>query len=75
VEIVQGVWQIKVPLPFTPLEYINVYVVKGVEGAILIDTGWNTPEAFSALQDGLKQQGLGWKDIKQIVITHIHPDH
>ncbi len=74
-EIVRDVYQIKVPLPFIPLEYINVYVVRGVEGAVLIDTGWNTPEAFSALEDGLKEHGIGWKDIKQIVITHIHPDH
>ena len=74
-EIVRDVYQIRLPLLFVPLEYINVYVVRGVEGAILIDTGWNTPEAFSALEDGLKGHGIAWKDIRQIVITHIHPDH
>lgn len=74
-EIVRDVYQVKLPLPFIPLEYINVYVVGGVEGAILIDTGWNTPEALSALEDGLKEHGIGWRDIRQIVITHIHPDH
>ena len=74
-EIVRDVFQIKLPLTFVPLEYINVYVVRGVEGAILVDTGWNTPEAFSALEDGLKEHGIGWGDITQIVITHIHPDH
>jgi glyoxylase-like metal-dependent hydrolase (beta-lactamase superfamily II) len=74
-EIVRDVYQIKLPLTFVPLEYINVYVVRGVEGAILIDTGWNTPEAFSALEEGLKGHGIGWRDIRQIVITHIHPDH
>ena len=74
-EIVRDVYQIKLPLPLTVLEYVNVYIVKGVEGAILIDTGWNTPEAFSALEDGLKEHGIGWKDITQIVITHIHIDH
>ena len=74
-EIVRDVYQIRIPLLFVPLEYVNVYVVCGVEGAILIDTGWNTPEAFSALEFGLKGHGIAWKDIKQIVVTHIHPDH
>jgi glyoxylase-like metal-dependent hydrolase (beta-lactamase superfamily II) len=74
-EIVRDVYQIRIPLPSVPLEYVNVYVVNGAEGAILIDTGWNTPEAFSALEFGLKGHGIAWKDIRQIVVTHIHPDH
>lgn len=74
-EIVRGVHQIKIPMPQGSLEHINVYVVEGEESNLLIDTGWNTPEAFNALRDGLREGGFSFKDISQIVVTHVHPDH
>jgi len=74
-EIVRGVHQIKIPMPQSSLEHINVYVVEGEESNLLIDTGWNTPEAFNALKDGLRGSGFSFKDINQIVVTHVHPDH
>lgn len=74
-EIVRGVHQIKIPLQESSLEHINVYVAEGDEGNLLIDTGWNTPEAFNALKEGLRESGFGFKDIHQIIVTHVHPDH
>lgn len=73
-EIVRGVHQIKVPIQ-SPQQHINVYVLEGEEGNMMIDTGWNTPEVFSSIKDGLKEKGFGFKDIRQIVATHAHPDH
>ncbi len=74
-EIVQGVHQIKIPLPSGALDHVNAYVLQGDKGNALIDTGFDTPEAFAALRDGLKSGNLGFKDITHIIITHIHPDH
>ncbi len=74
-EVIRGVHQIRIPIPETSLEYINAYVVEGDEGNLLIDTGWNTPAAFDALKQQLKESGFGFKDINQIVVTHVHPDH
>lgn len=74
-EIVRGVHQIKIPIPESSLEHINVYLVEGDEGNLLIDTGWNTPNAFEALKQQLRDSGFGFKDITQIVVTHVHPDH
>jgi len=74
-EIVQGVHQIKLPLPAGALDHSNAYLIEGSNGNLLIDTGFDTPEAFSALRDGLRFSGFGFKDITQIVVTHIHPDH
>jgi len=74
-EIVQGVHQIKLPLPGGTLDHVNVYLIEGDEGNLLIDAGWNTPEAFSTLKEELRTKGFGFKDISQIVITHLHPDH
>jgi len=74
-EIVQGVHQIKLPLPAGALDHNNAYLIEGSNGNLLIDTGFDTPEAFAALRDGLRSNGFGFKDITQIVVTHIHPDH
>jgi len=74
-EVIQGVHQIKIPLPAGSLDHVNAYVLQGDKGNVLIDTGFDTPEAFAAVRDGLKMSGRGFKDITHIIITHIHPDH
>jgi len=74
-EIVRGIHQISLPLSGGMLDHVNVYVVEGDKGNLLIDTGMDTPEAFGALRDGLKSGGFGFKDITLILVTHIHPDH
>ena len=74
-EIISGVHQIKIPFPQGIPDYTNVYIVEGSEGNIMVDAGWDSPEAFSSLMEGLKKDRLKFQDIKKIVITHIHPDH
>lgn len=74
-EIAPGIYQLKVPIPDNPLGHLNAYLVQGENGWLLIDTGWNTPDAFESLEKGLKDLGLVLTDIATIVITHVHPDH
>ncbi|MBI2848048.1 MAG: MBL fold metallo-hydrolase [Chloroflexi bacterium] len=74
-EVVPGIHLLKVPIPDTPLGHLNSYLVQGERGSLLIDTGWNTEEAFNSLEDQLRGIGLRFRDITQIVITHMHPDH
>jgi glyoxylase-like metal-dependent hydrolase (beta-lactamase superfamily II) len=73
-EIVQGVHQIKVPVPGA-VDHMNIYLIEGTQGNLLIDTGLDTPEAFGALRDALKFSGFGFKDITVIAATHVHPHH
>ncbi|MEK7848541.1 MAG: MBL fold metallo-hydrolase, partial [Chloroflexota bacterium] len=44
-------------------------------GWLMVDTGWYTHDAFSALEAGLKGMGLSFTDIETIVVTHVHADH
>ncbi len=76
-EIIPGIERLKIPLPSAKLllGYVNVYLVKGNDGYLLIDTGWGTVEAFDSLEKQLAERGIDFKDISQIVSTHIHPDH
>jgi len=74
-EIMKGIYRIAVPLPQVSLKEVNIYLIEGEKGIILIDTGWNTPEAFDAVKNSLKANGFELRDITQILITHFHPDH
>jgi glyoxylase-like metal-dependent hydrolase (beta-lactamase superfamily II) len=74
-EIRPDIHLLKVPIPDNPLEFLNAYLIKTSEGSLLIDTGWNTDEAFESLTNQLESIGVAWHDVRYIVITHVHPDH
>ena len=74
-ELFKGVNQIKLPLSKAGPDTVNVYIIEGKDGNLMIDTGWNTPEAFNTLAQEMKNSGFAMKDITSIVITHLHPDH
>lgn len=70
-----GLWSIPVPMPDSPLRYVLVYALELDDGLGLIDAGWDTPEAWQALNDGLAIAGADVADVRAVVVTHIHPDH
>jgi glyoxylase-like metal-dependent hydrolase (beta-lactamase superfamily II) len=74
-EIVPGLFRLSIPLPNDSLGSVNVYAVASVDGLRLIDSGWNAPEAYGALVDELRGLGMQVVDIKEILVTHNHPDH
>jgi glyoxylase-like metal-dependent hydrolase (beta-lactamase superfamily II) len=74
-QVLNGVHQIKSPCPGDASWYTNVYVIEGGDSHIMVDCGWDSQESLWALQEGIKAANLKLRDIAQVVITHIHPDH
>ena len=79
-EIVPGVYRMVLPLKtdnslFSSKATVNSYLLRGRDGCMLIDLGWNTREVLAALNMHFEELGLGWNDITRIVFTHLHPDH
>jgi glyoxylase-like metal-dependent hydrolase (beta-lactamase superfamily II) len=70
-----GLWSIPVPMPQSSLRYVIVYALELRHGVAIIDAGWDTEEAWHALNDGLRIAGFTIRDVKAALITHIHPDH
>jgi glyoxylase-like metal-dependent hydrolase (beta-lactamase superfamily II) len=70
-----GLWSIPVPIPVNPLRYVLVYALELPDGVAIIDAGWNTDEAYTALADGLAVAGYAMTDVRAVLVTHIHPDH
>ncbi len=73
--IPQGVHKIRVPLTGSPLGWVNSYVIKADDGFVLVDCGWDMPDALEALRKGLDDLGIRLEDLRTLVITHNHPDH
>jgi len=62
-------------MPDSTLAHVNTYLIQGDNGYLLVDTAWNTDEAFDSLQKQLAEIGADIRDISQILVTHVHPDH
>lgn len=74
--VAPGLWSVPVPIPNNPLRYVLVYVFELRGGGVaLVDAGWNTDDAWAALQDGLSEVGVDLPDVRAVLVTHIHPDH
>jgi glyoxylase-like metal-dependent hydrolase (beta-lactamase superfamily II) len=73
--VTPGIWSIPVPIPDNPLRYVLSYVFEHDDGVIMVDTGWDHPDAWAALRAGLAAAGIPFSAVTGIVITHVHPDH
>lgn len=64
-----GVTQVTIPLPFR-LNHVNCFLAEGARGWSIIDAGLNTEVSREVWQPIIEK-----KEIKDIIITHYHPDH
>jgi glyoxylase-like metal-dependent hydrolase (beta-lactamase superfamily II) len=53
---------------------VNAYLIPG-EMPTLVDTGPDSPAGREALEAGLAAAGLAFRDVRQIIVTHAHPNH
>ncbi len=76
-EVYPGIHWLKMPIGIenSTLTHVNIYLIRGNNGYLLVDSGWNTDSSFAVLHDYLAKNRLGFEDIRQIFISHIHRDH
>jgi len=73
-KILNGVYQLEIPLPRNPLRMLNSYLIKGEGRSLLVDTGLNSPEGKEAQLKAMKELGIEWSEV-DFFITHVHGDH
>lgn len=72
--ISENIWSAALPLPW-PLKTVNVFLVRRGDGYLLIDCGLKTADSLAVLTAALDELQIGWRDIREIIVTHMHPDH
>lgn len=72
--ILTNLYNIEIPLPRSPLNSLNCYVIKALERNLIIDTGWNRKECMNAMQNGLTELEVDLRKT-DFFITHMHADH
>lgn len=73
VEVAEGVFWARLPLPFA-LDHVNVWLLRDGEGWTVVDTGQDDL-ATRAAWDGLAASLLGERRVRRVISTHHHPDH
>lgn len=69
-----GYWVLRQSMPY-PLAENNVYLFEADEGWIVLDVGVDLPDTRRLWELALLELGIGFKQIKNILISHCHPDH
>ncbi|OGD55318.1 hypothetical protein A3K78_06875 [Candidatus Bathyarchaeota archaeon RBG_13_52_12] len=72
-QVAEGVHQFKIPMRHNPLGYTYSYLLE--ESMTLIDAGMPSWDAFSALEKQLSELETRVRDLKRVIITHMHNDH
>lgn len=73
-EIFQNLFRAQIPLPDSPLKFINSYMFKGRPRNLIVDTGLNRVECRRAMADAVRAVGIDLAET-DFVITHAHADH
>ena len=73
-EILPGLFRNKIPLPDSPLKYLNSYIIRDSQRSLIVDTGLNRKVCLEAMQRGLAALGIDLSR-SDIFITHLHADH
>lgn len=73
-EIGPNLFRVKIPLPDSPLKFLNSYIIISDERNLIIDTGLNRQECFKVMESALKELRVDLA-VTDFFITHFHADH
>lgn len=68
------IYRVPVVLPNNPLKNLNCYIIKTPSENLVIDTGFNQPECYKALTEGLEELDIDMNRTT-LFLTHLHSDH
>lgn len=74
-EMAPGVLRAQLEIELPGLGHINTYLIEGPDGFDVIDPGLPGEPSWDSLMERLGQAGYPVERVRNIVITHSHPDH
>lgn len=73
-EIAPNLYRMEIPLPKSPLKWLNSYVVKSRDRFLIIDTGFNQDECQNEMNANLRRLSVNLNKT-DVFVTHFHVDH
>lgn len=73
--VADGLWCLRLPLPYSRPATVNCYLLEGRDGWTLVDCGSATGPGWAALEHALELAGVEPDAIARLVLTHLHADH
>ena len=73
-EVYKNIYKVELKLPNNPLKSINIYIIKGEEKSLIIDTGFNIEDCKNDLLAALESLNIETSNL-EVFITHLHSDH
>ncbi|MCC6538663.1 MAG: MBL fold metallo-hydrolase [Bryobacterales bacterium] len=76
-EVHPGVHRIRLPFHLE-LNHVNSYLIRLDDAGrawMLVDAGFGNEESWTALHGAVVSLGLTWANVREVFITHTHPDH
>lgn len=73
-EIAKGVYWVRMGLPMTGLDHINLWVLKDKDSWMVVDTGLATRDSKAIWKKHFGGFMKG-RPVSRVLCTHLHPDH
>lgn len=73
-QLTDDVLWLRMPLPMTGLDHINLYMIRDGRGWAVVDTGLGS-KASKAIWDTAFAEAMDGLPVTKVICTHLHPDH
>jgi len=73
--IADGLWQLRLPVPYYPDVTVNAFLLSKGDGWCLVDCGSSLPPGWDGLVHAIAQAGVRPDEVELLVCTHTHSDH
>jgi len=74
IEVADGVFWLRFPLPMKGLNHINLWALRDGDGWVVVDTGIGSSESKDIWRRHFEQL-MGGRPVNRVIVTHLHPDH
>ncbi|MCK5922535.1 MAG: MBL fold metallo-hydrolase, partial [Methylococcales bacterium] len=73
-EIADGIFWLRMSLPMTGLDHINLYFLRDGDEWVVVDTGINS-KASKEIWKSVFEGAMNNQSVNRVICTHLHPDH
>ncbi|MBX9844521.1 MAG: MBL fold metallo-hydrolase [Xanthobacteraceae bacterium] len=74
IEVADGIFWVSTPVPFVGLKQVNLWLLRDGDGWTMVDCSYGGTTQRELIET-VWAKLLGGRPVKQLIVTHFHPDH